>query len=563
MAHIVIMPKQGLQMTEGTMIKWYYAEGETVKAGTPLFSMETDKLTIDIDAEEGGTLLKILHGEGDVVPITEPIAVIGEKNEALPAGFAGKGDAVQAAPAAQAEPAAQAAPAALPEGVTPVIMPKQGLQMTEGTIIKWYVREGGAAEEGKPLFSMETDKLTIDIDAPASGTVLKILAEEGSVVPITETIAYLGKPGPVIPDGNAPAKAEAAPAAAAAGAAPAETVASPAFVRKPGQRLFISPRARMKAKEAGADPALIPGSGPDGMVIERDVLAYLASRPKTTPVAAVIAAQNGVDLNGVKGTGVNGKIMKEDVLNAMKPAEAPAAPAASAAAENVPEEKKDETVIPIRGMRKAIFNNMMNSLHGMAQANHRMKVDMTECRRLREALKAAGQKVSFNDILILAVTKALLKHPCVNASTDGTNIYEKHYTNVGLAVAVENGLMVPNIKHTEKMTLPEIASASAALVAKTREGRLTMDDYTGGTFTVTNLGMFDVDEFTPVINAPEAAILGVGKIGDTPVALNGQVVIRPIMTLSLTYDHRIINGAPAAEFLQDLKKLLEQPYLML
>ena len=561
MAHIVIMPKQGLQMTEGTIIKWYYAEGDTVKAGTPLFSMETDKLTIDIDADESGTLLKIVRKEGEIVPITEPIAVIGEKGEDISA-IAGGNAAPAPAKAEEPAPAAEAAPAALPEGVTPVIMPKQGLQMTEGTIIKWYHKEGETAEEGKPLFSMETDKLTIDIDAPASGTVLKILAGEGSIVPITETIAYIGKAGTVIPEGGA--KAAPAEAPASEEKAPAETVSSPAFTRKPGQRLFISPRAKMKAKDAGVDPALIPGSGPDGMVIERDVIAYLASRPKASPVASVIAAQNGVDLNAVKGTGVNGKIMKEDVLNALKPADAaPAKAEAAPAAPAAPAVSEDETVIPIRGMRKAIFNNMMNSLHGMAQANHRMKVDMTECKRLREALKAAGQKVSFNDILILAVTKALLKHPCVNASTDGTNIYEKHYTNIGLAVAVENGLMVPKIKHTEKMTLSEIAAATAEQVKKTRDGKLTMEDYTGGTFTVTNLGMFDVDEFTPVINAPEAAILGVGKIGDTPVALNGQVVIRPIMTLSLTYDHRIINGAPAAEFLQDLKKLLEQPYLML
>ena len=214
-------------------------------------------------------------------------------------------------------------------------------------------------------------------------------------------------------------------------------------------------------------------------------------------------------------------------------------------------------------MRKAIFDNMMKSMHGMAQANHRMKVDMTEAKRLREALKAEGIKVSFNDILMLAATKALLKYPCINATVSGDNIIEKHYTNIGLAVAVPNGLMVPNVKHTEKMSLSEIAKATAEQIAKTRDNKLTMADYTGGTFTITKLGMVDLDEFTPVVNAPEAAILGVGKIADTPVVKDGQIVARPIMTLSLTYDHRIVNGAPAAEFLQYLKKLLENPYLML
>ena len=570
MAHVVIMPKQGLQMTEGTMIKWFYREGDAVKANTHLFEMETDKLTIDIDAEVDGTLLKILHGEGDVVPITQPIAVIGDPGEDISALVPGEA----AAPAAAPAPAAPAAPAekkeasaafALSADVHVVIMPKQGLQMTEGTIIQWYHKEGEEVKAGQPLFSMETDKLTIDIDSEFDGTLLKIVAPEGSVVPITEPIALIGPAGTDVSGytGKQTEKTAAAPAEAPASAV-AEVVSAPAFKRKPGERIFITPRAKMTAASNNFDYSAVSGSGPDGLIIERDVLDAIANRPKASPVAAKLASLEGVDLSAVKGTGVNGKIMKDDVLGAIAPKAA--APAEAVSAQTAPAAAsgdEDAEIIPIRGMRKAIFENMMHSLHETAQANHRMKVDMTEAKRLREALKAEGVKVSFNDILALAATKALLKYPCINASTDGVNIYEKHYVNIGIAVAVPNGLMVPNVKHTERMSLSEIAKHTAEQIAKTRDNKLTMEDYTGGTFTITNLGMFDVDEFTPIINAPESAILGVGKIADTPVVVNGAVAVRPIMTLSLTYDHRIINGAPAAEFLQYLKKLLEHPYLML
>lgn len=571
MATIVIMPKQGLQMTEGTIISWFKKVGDEVQEGEPLFSMETDKLTIDIDATTSGTLLKIIAPEGAVVPITEPIAVIGEAGEDISALLPSeKADApAEAAPAepAVAAPAASNAPAGnvVPDGCTVVIMPKQGLQMTEGTIISWFKQVGDEVKEGEPLFSMETDKLEIDIDATASGTLLKILAEPGDVIPITEPIALIGPAGTDVTayTGKAAPSAAAAPVQAEAKTASAPMEAVAPIARKAGERVFITPRARMTAKNNGIDYMTVAGTGPDGLIIERDILTAIANKPKATPVAAKLAELEGVDLKTISGSGVGGKIMKDDVLNAMKPA-AEAAPAAPAAKETAaPVASEDETVIPIKGMRKAIFDNMMKSLHGMAQANHRMKVDMTECKRLREALKAEGVKVSFNDILMLAATKALLKYPCINATVLGDNIIEKHYTNIGLAVAVPNGLMVPNVKHTEKMSLTEIAKATAEQIAKTRDNKLTMADYSGGTFTITNLGMFDVDEFTPVINAPEAAILGVGKIADTPVVKNGEIVARPIMTLSLTYDHRIVNGAPAAEFLQYLKKLLENPYLML
>lgn len=547
MASNIIMPKQGLQMTEGTIIKWLKKEGETVNEGEPLFEMETDKLTITIDSTATGTLLKIVHGEGDLVPITETIAIVGEPGEAV--------DVAVSAPAAPAVEA-PAAPAMDLSSVnaSAIIMPKQGLQMTEGTIIKWLKKEGEAVNEGEPLFEMETDKLTITIDSTATGTLLKIVRGEGEVVPITETIAIVGEAGTDVSAFTAASAAVSAPVETASVSAPAAApVAAPAVTRAPGERVFSTPRARMRAQEKDIDIQKVAGSGPDGLIIEKDVLNSNVTALKATPVAKVIAEQNGVDLADVKGTGANGKIMKSDVMDILsKSAFVPAEVSAH-----------EETVIPMTGMRRAIANNMMNSLTSMAQANHRMKVDMSESVRFRAKLKAADIKVSYTDILIKAVSHALMKFPMLNSTVRGNDIITRNYVNMGVAVAIDGGLIVPNIKDAQAKSVVEIHAQVADLAGKAKEGKLSREEYTDGTFTITNLGMYDVDEFTAVINPPEAAILAVGKIADTPVVENGEVVVRPIMTLSLTYDHRIIDGAPAAQFLQYVKTLLQNPYLMM
>ncbi len=547
MASNIIMPKQGLQMTEGTIIKWLKKEGETVNEGEPLFEMETDKLTITIDSTATGTLLKIVRGEGELVPITETIAIVGQPGETVDT------------PAAAAAPVAETAPT-VPAvdlsniNASAIIMPKQGLQMTEGTIIKWLKKEGETINEGEPLFEMETDKLTITIDSTATGTVLKIVRAEGEVVPITETIAIVGEPGTDVSAllTAAPA-ADAAPIVETPAAAPVAATAAPAVKRAPGERVFSTPRARMRAEEKSIDINAVAGSGPDGLIIEKDVLNTNVTAVKATPVAKVLAEQNGVDLADVKGSGVNGKIMKADVLDVLsKSAFVPAEVSAH-----------EETIVPMTGMRRAIANNMMNSLTSMAQANHRMKVDMSESVRFRAKLKTADIKVSYTDILVKAVSHALIKFPMLNSTVRGNDIVLRNYVNMGIAVAIDGGLIVPNIKDAQSKSVVEIHAQVAELAGKAKEGKLTHDEYTGGTFTITNLGMYDVDEFTAVINPPEAAILAVGKITDTPVVENGEVVVRPIMTLSLTYDHRIIDGAPAAQFLQYVKTLLQNPYLMM
>lgn len=449
-----------------------------------------------------------------------------------------------------------------------IIMPKQGLLMEEGTITNWLVKEGEKTTEGTPLFEMETDKLTITMDSTATGTVLKILHPEGDTVPITQPIAIVGEPGEDISallGGEAPAAAPAAPApeAPAAETAPAPETAAPAVERAPGERMFSSPRARLRAEENGVDIAAVPGSGPDGLVVERDVQNYIANQPAVTPLAANQARAQGIDLSGVTGTGPNGKITTEDLHIAS------AAVEPAPAAEPIPGQLTRGTrTEAMSGMRKAISRNMLTSKSTNAQTNHRMVVDMTAAVALRRQYKALGIKISYNDIIVRACAKALQDFPIVNASVDGSDIVYHDYVNIGTAVSVPGGLIVPVIRDADIIGLTGIAAKSAELIEKAREGRLTEADYHGGTFTVSSLGMFDLDDFVAIINPPESAILAVGKIAKTPVVVTDdegedQVVIKSMCALCLSYDHRIIDGAEAAKFLQKLKSYLQNPILLI
>jgi len=448
-------------------------------------------------------------------------------------------------------------------------MPKQGLMMEEGTITQWLKKEGEEVTAGTPLFEMETDKLTITMDAETSGTLLKILHPEGDVVPITQPIAIVGTPGEDISallGGAAPAPAPAAEAAPVETAsAPAENAPAPA--RAPGERVFSSPRARLRAEENGVDIAAVPGSGPDGLVIERDVTAYLAGKPAVTPLAANLAKAQGVDLSTVTGTGVNGKITAADLPSAA-PA-VPAAPAAPAPEAAAPVQQGRGThTEPMSGMRKAISRNMLASKNTNAQTNHRMVVDMTAVIALRKQYKDLGIKVSYNDIIVRACAKTLSDMPIVNASVDGNQIIYHDYVNVGTAVSVPGGLIVPVIKDADIIGLTGIAAKSAELIEKARDGKLTDADYHGGTFTVSSLGMFDLDDFVAIINPPESAILAVGKIAKTPVVVTNregedEIAIKSMCALCLSYDHRIIDGAEAARFLQKLKNYLQNPVLLI
>jgi len=418
-----------------------------------------------------------------------------------------------------------------------IIMPKQGLQMTEGTIMKWLVKEGEAITEGSPLFEIETDKLTITIDASVSGTLLKIVHDEGAVVPITETIAIVGNPGEdyssLLPAEKEPeVKEENTPAAIAS--VPTEISMPEIRQNTDVGKVLITPRAKTLADEKGINYDNIAGSGLNGEIIEKDIIA-LAS-VKTTPLARRLGVPAGTT-----GTGWKGKITSRDIKS----------------------ETMEDTVIPISGMRKAIADNMMHSMHSMAQASHKISVDMSEAAKMRAAFKKQDRKISYNDILIFIISQALLEFPNVNAISDEKNIYQKHYVNMGVAVAVDNGLLVPTLRNAHNMSLDEIHANCAEKAALAKEGKLTRADYSDGTFTITNLGMYGLDEFVAVINPPQVGIMAIGAIKDTPVAENGNVVIKPMLTLTLSYDHRVIDGAPAAAFMKRVKEMIENPYSFL
>jgi len=431
-----------------------------------------------------------------------------------------------------------------------VIMPKQGLQMIEGTITQWLKKEGDMVIEGEPLFEMETDKLTITIDAPANGILLKIVQQEGAVVPITGLIAVIGNDGEdissLLAESSAPVAAPPSPLDHAASAA------APKAARHAGSG-FTSPRARMRAQERSIDINAVPGSGPDGMVIERDVLAYPTQKdeiPTATPLARKEASLSAVDISSIPGTGSHGKVTNSDVLSVV------AARIGGAGT-------RGEQVIPICSMRRVIAERMMKSLLTQAQLTHQISVDMTNASNLREIYKKAGKKVSYNDIVLMAASRALTDYPIMNATFSDQGIVLHNYVNLGVAVALENGLIVPNIKNADLMRLEEIGIASRDLAAKARENRLVPDEYACGTFTVSNLGSYGLDNFVAIINPPESGILALGAVKKTPVAADDELAIRPIMTMTLTYDHRIVDGAPAAAFLARIKQYVETPSLML
>ena len=442
-----------------------------------------------------------------------------------------------------------------------IVMPKLGLTMTEGTVSKWLKHEGDAVKEGEPLFEVETDKLTNTIEASASGTLLKIAVAEGGTAKCLDPVAVIGEAGEdvsaligVIPAAGAAAPAPAAPAsAAAAPAAPA---------RAPGERVLASPAAKKLAKELNIDISLVPGTGPKGRVTEEDVKNYKPAeaapaapaapeepKVKASPLAAKVAADIGLDLKDVPA---HGRVLAADILAAVQKG-------GSAPAEAGPREE----AVPMNGMRKAIARNMLNSHMTSPTVTFNLGIDMTELKRLREQLKGEEIKVSYTDILVKVVARALTEFPLLNCSVEDNKIIYKHYVNMGVAVALDNGLVVPNVRDADKKSLTEISAEVKELATLARKGGLPMDRLTGGTFTITNLGMYGIESFTPIINQPEVAILGVNTMEDKVVVVDGEICVRPIMNLSLTADHRVIDGSVAAQFLQRVKKLMEKPALLL
>lgn len=448
-----------------------------------------------------------------------------------------------------------------------VLMPKLGLTMTEGTIEEWKYKEGDSVKKGDILFSVATDKLTNDVEAEADGVLLKILLPEGETAPCKAVIAYIGEAGEVIAEGGASADSTAAQApASSAAAVPAK---APAATRDPGTPVLASPAAKKLAKEKGVDLALVAGTGPKGRITLEDVEAYLtapkadepAAEVKTSPLAAKIAEELGVDVSKIQ---TDGRVMKADVLAAA--GVCTAAPAAEAAPA-ISASDNDEPPVKVNPLRRSIAANMANSWHTSPRVTYTFAVDVTAMKALRaklkDSLKEQGIKLTYNHILMKVVAKALMEFPDVNASFADNMLTRHKHVNMGLAVAKGDGLIVPNVKNADSKSLAEIAKETEALIEATRSGKIDMKDMTGGTFTISSLGPYGVRSFSPIINQPELAILGVCDIVDTPIVCNGEIVIRPMMNLCLTADHRVVDGVMASKFMKRVVELLENLYLLL
>ncbi len=479
---------------------------------------------------------------------------------------------------------------------TEVYIPKYGQTVEEVKIVQWLAEDGAEIKKGQEILEIETDKTTFFVEAEGAGFLHRGPYEVGQTVPVLEVVALIGpqdlkfKAGTV--GGEATETTEVAESIEPAPAAETSTV-SESSVPSVASKVFASPRARKLAEERHVDLAQVTPTGGGGVrVTEKDVVAYLATAPKATPLAEKLAAEAGVDLRKLTGTGPGGKITREDVEAARRPAatestertemavEAPVpatAPAVtskssvpSVAPMALPVADVTER-IPLKGVRAIIVDRMGTSVHTTARVTLVTEVDATEFVTMRERLKAKvseawGFAPGYNDLLALIVAKALRKFPYMNARLAADAIELMGHVNLGMAVDTERGLLVPVVRDADTKTLQQFGAEFRELVDRARKGRSMPDDITGGTFTITNLGMHDIDAFTPVINLPEAAILGVGRIAPKwvyrPESPNAPV-LRQMLTLSLVFDHRIIDGAPAARFLQYIKGLIEEPYLMM
>ena len=415
----------------------------------------------------------------------------------------------------------------------PLKMPQLGLTMTEGKITRWLKQEGDAVEADEAILEIETDKINAEVEAPATGRLTHVQAQAGAAVKVIGLLAIIAAPEDT--DADLAAAVEAAKAAAERGTAASQAVATAQPTRRP------PPRARPQRPGRPAPPAAAGG------------------RVMASPVARRLARELQVDLSAVTGTGPRGRIVESDVRAAAEAsAAAPAAPAASEATGLTAKQ-----IIPVSGIRQVIGERMSASLRDMAQLTIFTEADATALRDRRaslaqEAADADGPRPTYNDLIVWHLARTLTDHPLLNASMVGKEIHCWEEINIGVAVALDSGLIVPVVRAANTKSLTDLAGETADLADRARTNRLSPDELLNGTFTITNLGTLDIDGFTPIINPPQSAILGVGRIVPRPVVVDGEIAVRYMVTLSLSFDHRIVDGAPAAQFLQALKQAIEQ-----
>ena len=511
MANAVIMPKAGITVESCIIGEWVKKVGDQVKVGDVLFTYETDKASFECESTAEGTLLEIFYEEGDEVPCLLNVCAVGNPGEDCSA-LKGAGAAAEepaAAPAAAAAPVA-AAVAAITKAKA-VIMPKAGITVESCIIGEWLKQVGDQVKVGDILFTYETDKASFECESTEEGELLAIFFEEGEEVPCLENVCAVGphgEPTDCLKPGAEPVAVEEVPAAPTAVAVEAAAPAAQVVAGAP-----VSPRAAKLAKAAGVDASLAVGTGPEGRIIERDVQKLIT---EGVPAAAKTVVNDGPAYEDVKFSGI----------------------------------------------RRAISKSMSQSLSTMAQLTHTTSFDATAILNYRKMLKAAGGEyagITLGDIILYAVSRTVLNHPDLNANMlDDNSIRLFKHVNLGVAVDTPRGLMVPTIFNADMKSLLEISNEVKELAAQCREGAISPDKLSGGSFTVSNLGNMGVESFTPVINPPQTGILGVcGTVDRVRKAADGSIEIYPAMGLSLTYDHRAVDGTPAAKFQKELGENLE------
>ncbi len=550
MAEKILMPRLSDTMTEGVIAAWHKKVGDTVKKGDLLAEVETDKATMELESYKDGVLLHIGTEKGGKLQVDDLLAIVGTAGEDI-SGLLSGGAAAPAtenketkkeekatAPAEKEEPAKKSGGASLDVSKMEevVLMPRLSDTMTEGVIAGWNKNLGDDVKKGDVLAEIETDKATMELESYKNGKLLYQGAKKGEKIQVNDLLCIIGEEGKVDVD--------AIVAAVKGGGAVASAETKEAEPEK---------EAAATAETATEES----GSSNDG------------SRVKASPLAKKLASEKGIDINKVKGSGDGGRIVKSDIDNfketaapaaSTSTATAPAAKAANAAPAGVV--SFDE--VPVSQMRKVIAKRLSESLFTAPHFYLTMQIDMDAAVAGRAKINEFSPvKVSFNDMVLKACAIALKQHPAVNSSWLGDKIRTNHHVNIGVAVAVEDGLLVPVVRFADGKSLSTISGEVKEFAKKAKDKKLQPADWEGSTFTISNLGMFGIDEFTAIINPPDACILAVGGISQVPVVKNGQVVPGNVMKVTLSCDHRVVDGATGAAFLQTLKNLLEEPLRML
>jgi pyruvate dehydrogenase E2 component (dihydrolipoamide acetyltransferase) len=546
MATVVNMPRLSDTMEEGVVAQWLKKVGDKIEEGDILAEIETDKATMEFESFHEGVLLHIGVQEGETSPVDKLLAIIGEEGEdisgLLSAGNSSEekveektGSSEEIKEDTSSDNSSSEA-AVIPDGVQVITMPRLSDTMTDGTVASWLKKEGDSVEEGDILAEIETDKATMEFECFYEGTILYIGVQEGETAPVDSLLTIIGPAGTDVS------------AIVASGGVATKSAASD---KEPTETKIEKKEDKAEATKTPADHTTVNNSG---------------GRIFASPLAKKIAADKGINLANVAGSGENGRIIKKDVENytpAAKPVEATVssvAPVVSFTAQG--EEKSEE--IKNSQMRKAIAKSLGNSKFSAPDFSLNIEVHMDNAMASRKTINSIPDtKVSFNDMVVKACAMALQKHPQVNTSwTDNNTIYHSHI-HVGVAVAVDDGLLVPVVKHTNHMSLTQIGATVRDLAGKARHKKISPAEMQGSTFTVSNLGMFGIENFTSIINQPNSAILSVGAIVEKPIVKNGQIIVGNTMKLTLTCDHRTVDGAVGAQFLQTLKTFIENPVTML